>query len=105
MGSYCPPVLTQAESPKPPQTIIFEPVHTAVWTSRAAGAPFVVVLVQESLAASYWPPVLVRLEPVLPPQTIIFVPVHTAECRKRAAGAPPVAVGFQTSSWFGKYSV
>jgi hypothetical protein len=32
------PVLTSLEPSYPPQTIIVEPVHTAVWYRRAAGA-------------------------------------------------------------------
>jgi hypothetical protein len=38
--------------PVPPHTIIFEPVHTATWEARAAGAPAVAVVVQSPWAAT-----------------------------------------------------
>jgi hypothetical protein len=37
------------------------PVHTAVWFSRADGAPVVVIAVQESVAGSYRLPVSERV--------------------------------------------
>ncbi len=79
---------------KPPQTIIFVPVHTAVWLPRAVGAPVVEVAVQESPAGSYRPPVFAFV-PSKPPQTIIFVPVHTAVWSQRPVGATVVEVGVQ----------
>jgi hypothetical protein len=36
----------------PPQTIIFEPVQTAVWVVRGVGAPVVLMAVQESVVGS-----------------------------------------------------
>ena len=39
----------------PPQTIISLPVHTAVWTTRPAGAPVVLVAVQLSVLGLYLP--------------------------------------------------
>ena len=71
----------------PPHTIICVPVHTAVGTLRAGGAPFVVVAAQLLLAGLYLPPVRVK-SPLFstPPQTIISLPVHTAVCRTRPGG-------------------
>src|SRR5712692_6886616 len=62
-GSYWPPVLLakNPEASSPPQTSMRDPVHTAVWDSRADGAPVVVVAVHVSVAGSYWPPVLLAL--------------------------------------------
>ena len=88
---------------EPPQTIIFEPVQTAVWFMRSAGAPAVAVGDQELPIGSYCPPVLKRFVPFWPPQTIIFVPVHTAVWVVRAVGAPTVDVVDQESAT-GSYS-
>ena len=64
--------------PYPPQTIISLPVHTAVWQSRAAGAPVVVTAVQRVQP----PDCSARRRSNScrrdPPQTIISLPVHTA---------------------------
>jgi hypothetical protein len=30
-GSYCPPVFVSKSEVAPPQTIIFDPLHTAAW--------------------------------------------------------------------------
>src|ERR1051325_2875947 len=93
-----PPVLPRASGLQasllnrhPPQTIILEPVHTAVCSNRACGAPTVVVAVHVSLAGSYRPPLLIwqlcSSSRPQPPHTIISVPVHTAVCCLRGNGA------------------
>ena len=59
-GSYRPPSFSFGPSLSlPSQTIIFEPVQTAVNSARAVGAPVVVVGVQMPVTGSYWPPVFV----------------------------------------------
>jgi hypothetical protein len=60
----------------PPQTIISDPVHTAVWKALADGRSPDVELADHVLVAGlYRPPVFVS---GCPPQTIISDPVHTA---------------------------
>jgi hypothetical protein len=97
-GSYIPPELPRAVGVQasllnrhPPQTIISVPVHTAVCSSRADGAPVSVVAAQVSEAGSYRPPLLIWQEcsssRPQPPHTIISVPVHTAVCCLRGNGA------------------
>ena len=73
---------------KPPQTIISLPVHTALWSRRALGAPLVAVdAPQLSVAGLYRPPVPSPVPPKsAPPQMIISLPVHTAVCPLRALG-------------------
>src|ERR1039458_9476540 len=78
----------------PPQTIILEPVQTAVWYSRSNGALVVVVAVQVLATGSYWPPSFSGA-PLNPPQTIIFEPVQTAVWLTRTVGAPVVVVAVQ----------
>jgi hypothetical protein len=73
LGLYLPPVLVKRLALNPPQTIISVPLHTAVCSDRAVGAPLVLVAVQLSVAGSYLPPVFAPL-----PQTIISLPVQTA---------------------------
>jgi hypothetical protein len=81
-AQYRPPMFNQASS-QPPQTIISDPVQTAVCSSRGPGTfgPEPVVSddgVHESIAAMYRPPVFkVPVEPS-PPQTIISVPSQMA---------------------------
>jgi hypothetical protein len=75
----------------PPQTIILEPVQTAVCQPRAGGAFAVVTAVQASAEASYWPPSF-KGPPPFPPQTIILALVQTAVWKPRADGAPAVVV-------------
>src|SRR5574340_623840 len=84
----------------PPHTIILEPVQTAVWRRRAAGAPAVLVGVHESVAGSYAPPVFVVASLQSdPPQTILLDPVHAAVGKLyRAGGAPAVVVAFHESA-------
>src|SRR5262247_2061943 len=86
------PVLVMFGAP-PPQTIIADPVQTAVWPRRPAGALAVLVSVHASRMGSYKPPVS-RLEP---PQMSIFEPVHTAVWPARARGASVLFVGTQES--------
>lgn len=80
--------------------IISDPVHTAVWLDRGAGAPVVVVAVQLSgvapLAGIYLAPVLVEgAAKTSPPHTIISLPDQIAVCPLRAEGAPVVVVMVQ----------
>jgi hypothetical protein len=84
-GSYLPPVFkTDSEgSLYPPQTIISEPVQTAVWPLLPKGAFVTEVAVHESLTGSYLPPVLKED----PPQIIISLPVQISVCPSRADGA------------------
>ena len=77
-GSYLPPVSALPEVPNPPHTIISVPVHTAVCSSLAEGAPVVLIAVHVSVDGSYLPPVSVLPEVSTPPHTTISVPVHTA---------------------------
>jgi hypothetical protein len=58
VAQYLPPVLKKLLPLYPPQTIIWLPVHTAVWSHRAAGAPVVLVAIQLSVPGLYLPPVL-----------------------------------------------
>jgi hypothetical protein len=97
IGSYWPPSLRRPPNTPvlPPQTIIFEPVQTAVWLSRADGAPAVEVAVHTFVAGSYRPPVFSGEPPSSPPQMIILEPVHTAVCANRNVGAPVVVVEVQ----------
>jgi hypothetical protein len=76
--------------------IIALPVHTAVYSALAVGAPVVDVAVHVSAAGSYRPPVF-KSVPLFPPQTIIRVPVHTAVWSSLPAGAPVVDVAVQVS--------
>src|SRR5262245_41471858 len=71
----------------PPQTIMRDPVQTAVKDSRPRGefAPTLVV-VHVLVFGSYTPPVLSYPTPDSPPQTIILEPVHTAACKCLAFG-------------------
>src|SRR5437660_10547900 len=85
-AQYLPPVLNAP----PPQTIIWLPVHTAVWNSRPPGAPVPLVAVQLSVLGLYLPPVLKTLRSAEPPQAIICLPVHTAVGASRTVGAPVV---------------
>ena len=57
VAQYLPPVLNTLTSLPPPQTIIWLPVHTAVWLFRASGVPTVLIAVQLSLLGLYLPPV------------------------------------------------
>ena len=77
-AQYLPPLFKSLPLPAPPQTIIWLPVHTAVWNSRPAGAPVVLVAAQLSVPGLYLPPVLKSLLELYPPQTIISLPVQTA---------------------------
>jgi hypothetical protein len=62
LGLYLPPVFkAPSVKLKPPQTIISEPVETAVCCHRASGALVVLVAVQLSVPGSYFPPVLKEL--------------------------------------------
>src|ERR1700756_788146 len=81
----------------PPQTIIFVPDHTAVWTVLSVGELAVSVAVQVSVLGLYLPPVLNTFEIFPPPQTIISLPVHTAVCEYRAKGALVAVVAVQLS--------
>jgi hypothetical protein len=45
-------VFRKLTAPLPPHTNIFEPVHTAVWETRAEGAPVVLVAVQLFVSGS-----------------------------------------------------
>jgi hypothetical protein len=85
--------------PRPPQTIILVPVHTAVWPCLPVGAPSSIdVAAQLSVAGSYRPPEFVPPVPSSPPQTIISVPVQTAEEPYLGVGTPgPVDVFVQVS--------
>jgi len=67
-AQYLPPVFKKLP---PPQTIIWLPVHTAVWPLRASGALVVLVAVQLSVLGLYRPPLLKGTLPFPPPQTII----------------------------------
>jgi len=87
VGLYRLPVCNKPLLPAPPQTIIWQPVHTAVWYHRAAGAPVVLVAVQLLVTGLYCPPVLNKPLLSFPPQTIIWLPVHTAVWCHRASGA------------------
>jgi hypothetical protein len=60
--------------------IISRPVQTALWESRANGAPLATpVAIQLFVLGLYLPPVFVGLkDSSTPPQTIISSPVHTA---------------------------
>jgi hypothetical protein len=64
--------------PRPPQTIISLPVHTAVNATRPAGALIALVAVQLSVLGLYLPPLSKSFPLLKPPQTIISLPVHTA---------------------------
>jgi hypothetical protein len=108
LGLYPPPVFKRLSQKllmllrHPPQAIIWVPVHTAVCTTRPAGALLVLVAVQLSVIGLYLPPVfkrsiLVHQPPLHPPQTIISLPVHTAVCRTRPPGALLVVVAVQLS--------
>jgi len=78
VGLYLPPLFKRPPLPKPPQTIISPPVHTAFGSVRALGAPMVLVAVQLSVMGSYLPP-LFKWPPLpTPPHTIIWLLVHTA---------------------------
>src|SRR5512139_3528039 len=81
-SSSIPPVLvTVVVEPDslPPQTIIREPVQTAVWKNRVIGAPVRVGGAQSFATASSAPLVLVVTRHVpAPPHTIIREPVQTA---------------------------
>jgi len=76
-------------SPTPPQTIIWQPVQTAVWNHRASGAFMMLVTVQLLVVGLYLLPVFNKRLLSFPPQTIISlpVPVHTAVWCHRASGA------------------
>jgi len=76
-AQYLAPVFKKPPLPCPPQTIIWLPVHTAVWNSRPAGALVVLVAVQLFVLGLYLPPVF-KKGPLVPPQTIISLPVQTA---------------------------
>ncbi len=96
-GLYRPPVLVGPLTPEPPQTIISDPVQTAVWPYRWLGtlAPEPLVrddAAHESVEGLYRPPETVA-EPVAP-HTIISDPVQTAAWRDIAEGtfAPDPAV-------------
>src|SRR4029077_18784637 len=91
-GLYLPPVLTAEKlSSRPPQTTISVPVHTAVWSVRAVGAPELFVNVQVSVAGSYLPPEFRKELLLSPPQMIISAPVQTAVWESRASGGAAVA--------------
>jgi hypothetical protein len=93
IGSYCPPVGKANPEAKPPQTIIFEPVHTVEKYWRPVGAFVVDVppIIQALAIGSYCPPVFSN-PPPYPPQTTIFEPVQTAAWSERDGGASVVAV-------------
>jgi hypothetical protein len=79
LGLYRPPVFKSGPLPRPPQTIISLPVHTAVCAYRAEGALVVLVAVQLFVLGLYFPPVFKsNVFGSFPPQTIISLPVHTA---------------------------
>src|ERR1051326_6754012 len=99
LGAYLPPVFRGLSPPSiPAHTIISVPLQTAVWYSRATGAPAVLVAVQLSVLGLYLPPVVKRTGKSIPPQTIISLPVHTAVCPSRASGALVTLVGVHVSS-------
>jgi hypothetical protein len=60
-AQYLPPVFKKwywtPSKNSPPQTIIWLPVHTALWYHRALGALVVLVVIQLSLLRLYLPPV------------------------------------------------
>jgi hypothetical protein len=76
LGLYLPPVFTSLGKATPPQTIISEPVQTAVWKFLASGALLVVVAIQLFVAGLYRPPVFKALL-FHPPQMIMMVPLQT----------------------------
>jgi hypothetical protein len=58
-GSYWAPEFRKVPLLSPPQTIIRDPVHTAVWSSLPDGAFVTEVDVQASVTGSYRFPVFV----------------------------------------------
>ena len=74
----------------PPQTIIFDPVQTAVKPEYPGGVPFVDIEIQLSVAGLYRPPAYVE-----PPHTIISDPVQTAGALDIPGGALTLDVGSQ----------
>jgi hypothetical protein len=73
--------------------IIRLPVHTAVWSVLALGAPEVEVRAQVSVIGLYRPPVF----PGAPPHTTSALPVHTPVGALLAGGALEVEVAVQLS--------
>jgi hypothetical protein len=69
---------TAPDPDKPPQTIIFVPVHNAIWRLRADGVEGTIdVRSHVSVLGEYRPPVRIGFAPSFPPQTMNSVPVQT----------------------------
>src|SRR3954470_3270695 len=77
----------------PPQTIILDPVQTALWPMRPLGAPVAGKAPSQLLVTgSYRLPVLKNVVPSYPPQRITSLPVQTALGLERAESAPDSVV-------------